>query len=28
MHSVDASKTFDAILGDAGKGKKKKGIFG
>jgi hypothetical protein len=26
---VDASKTFDAILGDAGaKGKKKKGMFG
>jgi hypothetical protein len=28
MHSVDASKTFDAILGDSGKGKKKKGMFG
>ena len=27
-HSVDASKTFDAILGDAGKTKKKKGLFG
>ena len=27
-HSVDASKTFDAILGDAGKAKKKKGLFG
>jgi hypothetical protein len=27
-HSVDASKTFDAILGDSGKGKKKKGMFG
>lgn len=28
MHNVDASKTFDSILGDAGKGKKKKGMFG
>lgn len=27
-HSVDASKTFDSILGDANKGKKKKGLFG
>ena len=27
-HSVDTSKTFDSILGDAGKGKKKKGLFG
>ncbi|KAM0713796.1 hypothetical protein Q7P37_010758 [Cladosporium fusiforme] len=28
MHTVDSSKTFDAILGDASKTKKKKGLFG